>query len=149
MSRIISVLVVLAAPLLLSARGSDDVAKELKALEGKWKAVEMEAGGQALPKNALPEFMFIVGPGGKATAKMAEREEQATMSVNPNKSPKTIDNLHGSGAHKGKTQYGIYKLEGDKWTVCMTQPGVVASDRPKDFTTKDTSNVVFVFERVK
>ena len=71
------------------------------------------------------------------------------MSVDPTKNPRTIDNLHESGTHKGKKQLGIYKLEGDKWTVCMTQPGVADSDRPKGFATKDTSNVVFVFERVK
>ena len=75
--------------------------------------------------------------------------EEGTYKLDPDKSPKTIDNLHGSGAHKGKKQYGIYKLEGDTWTVCMTQPGAAKTDRPKDFTTKNTSNVVFVFERVK
>ena len=31
----------------------------------------------------------------------------------------------------------------------MTRPGVAESDRPKNFTTKDTANVLFVFERVK
>ena len=40
-------------------------------------------------------------------------------------------------------------FEGDKWTVCMTRPGVAESDRPKDFNTKATANVVFIFERFK
>jgi hypothetical protein len=31
----------------------------------------------------------------------------------------------------------------------MTRPGNVEDSRPKDFTTKNTTNVVFVFERVK
>jgi hypothetical protein len=31
----------------------------------------------------------------------------------------------------------------------MTRPGVEESDRPKDFATKDTMNVLFVFERAK
>ena len=31
----------------------------------------------------------------------------------------------------------------------MTPRGSAEGDRPKDFTTKDTTNVVFVFERVK
>jgi len=50
---------------------------------------------------------------------------------------------------KGKRQYGIYKLEGDKFTVCITPAGSPEGDRPKDFATKDTANVVFVFERIK
>ena len=55
----------------------------------------------------------------------------------------------GSGPHKGKKQFGIYKRDGDRWTVCMTAPGAEEKDRPKSFDTKGTPNVVFVFERVK
>jgi uncharacterized protein (TIGR03067 family) len=148
MQRIICVLIVLTTPALLAA-GDEDVKKELKALQGKWKAVALEAGGQQLPKESVPDFMYIVGADGKATGKMPQGEYTATMTVNPKKDPKTIDNLHESGAQKGKKQYGVYKLEGDKWTVCMTRPGVAEGDRPKDFNTKGTANVVFIFERVK
>ena len=109
----------------------------------------MEAAGTPLPKEAMPEFTFIVGAAGKSIAKTASKEDKATITVDPKKDPPTIDNLHESGGTKGKTQYGIYKLEGDKWTVCMTRPGVEESDRPKDFGTKDTMNVLFVFERAK
>ena len=148
MQRIICVLVVLTTPILLSA-GDEDVRKELKAMQGTWKAVALEAGGKPLPKEAIPDFTFIIGANGKSTGKMAQSEYTATITVNPKKDPKTIDNLHESGAQKGKKQHGVYKLEGDKFTVCMTPPGSAEGDRPKDFTTKDTANVVFVFERVK
>jgi uncharacterized protein (TIGR03067 family) len=149
MQRTICVLVVLATPLLLAAGNDDDVRKELKALQGKWKAVALEVGGNALPKEAVPDFTYIIGADGKATGKTAKNEYAATMTVNPKKDPKTIDNVHESGAQKGKKQYGVYKLEGDKLTVCMTPPGRAEGDRPKDFATKDTTNVVFVFERLK
>jgi uncharacterized protein (TIGR03067 family) len=148
MQRIISVVVVLTTPILLIA-GDDDVRKELKALQGTWKAVALEAGGKPLPKEAIPDFTYTIGADGKATGKMAQSEYTATMTVNPKKDPKTIDNVHESGAQKGKKQYGVYKLEGGELTVCMTPPGRAEGDRPKDFTTKDTTNVVFVFERVK
>ena len=36
-----------------------------------------------------------------------------------------------------------------KWTVCMTPPGAAESSRPKDFDTKDTTNILFTFERIK
>ena len=145
----LGLIVVLATPLLAGAKPGDDVQKELKALEGKWKAVGMEAGGKPLPKDGVPDFTFIVAANGKATGKSPQGEYQATITVDPTKSPKTIDNLHESGAQKGKKQYGVYKLDGDKWTVCMTRPGAAETDRPKDFNTKDTASVVFVFERVK
>jgi uncharacterized protein (TIGR03067 family) len=149
MRKLIGVLVVLAAPLLQAADADDDVKKELKALQGTWKAVAFEAGGAPIPKDGFPEFTFIVGADGKSTARMGKSDTTATITVNPRKDPRTIDNRHESGASKGKMQYGIYKLEGDKWTVCMTPPGAEAIGRPKDFATKGTTNVVFVFERVK
>jgi uncharacterized protein (TIGR03067 family) len=85
---------------------------------------------------------------GKSTGKSFQGEYEATITVDPKKNPKTIDNRHESGAQKGKKQYGVYKLDGDRWTVCMTRPGVAEGDRPKDFATKGTANVVFVFERL-
>ena len=149
MKRVIGFIFVLVAPLPLCADDEDGVRKELKALEGKWKAVAMEAGGKPFPKESVPDFTFIVAANGKSTGQSPQGEYQATITVDPKKSPKTIDNLHESGAQKGKKQYGIYKLEGDKWTVCMTLPGVAESERPKDFNTTDTATVVFVFERLK
>jgi uncharacterized protein (TIGR03067 family) len=140
---------VLTSPVLLAADSGDDVRKELKALQGKWKTVAVEAVGKPFPKDGIPDFTFIIGANGKSTGQTPQGEYQATITVDPKKNPKTIDNLHESGTEKGKKQYGIYKLEGDKFTVCLTRPGVAERDRPKDFTTKDTANVVFVFERIK
>jgi uncharacterized protein (TIGR03067 family) len=148
MRRVICVLAVLAAPALLRA-GDDAADKELKLLQGKWKAVALEAGGKALPKEVVPDFTFVVGADGKAAGKMPKGEYEARVIVDPTKTPRTIVNVHETGVHKGKKQFGVYKLEGDKWTVCMTAPGAAEADRPKDFNTKDTKNVVFVFERVK
>lgn len=148
MREFICLVAALASPLLQKA-SAEDAQTELKALVGKWKAVAMEAGGQELPKESVPDFTFTVGAGGKSVAKTPQHDDKAVITVDPKKDPKRIDNLHESGASKGKKQYGIYKLEGDKWTVCMTLPGVEASARPKDFSTKGTANVLFIFERVK
>ncbi len=148
MHRYLSIFVVLITPLVVCA-ADDAVAKELKALEGKWKAVALEANGMALPKETVPDFTFTVGVDGKSKGKMPKGEYESTMSVDPKKSPKTIDNAHETGPHKSKKQFGIYKLEGDKWIVCMTAPGANEKDRPKSFDTKGTPYVVFTFERVK
>jgi uncharacterized protein (TIGR03067 family) len=149
MQRFICVLVVLATPLLVAADTDDDVVKELKALQGKWKTVAGEAGGKPFPRDGIPDFSFVVAADGKSTGKTPEGEFRFTITVNPRKNPKTMENMHETGDQKGKKQYGIYKLDGDKFTVCVTRPGSAESDRPKDFNTKDTANVVFVFERVK
>ena len=148
MKRTIALLFFLTTLVVLLADTADITKQELKALEGTWKAVAMEAGGKSFPKESVINFTFIVTANGKATGKSAQEEYQATITVDPKKSPRTIDNLHETGMQKGKKQYGLYKLEGDKWTVCMTRPGGTENDRPKDFNTANTANVVFVFERL-
>jgi uncharacterized protein (TIGR03067 family) len=140
---------VLAIPCALFADEAADIRQELMALEGKWKAVSMEAGGEAFPAESVPDFTFIVAADGKSTGQSPQGDYQSTITVAPNKTPKTIDNLHETGAQKGKKQYGVYKLDGDKWTVCMTRPGAEESDRPKDFDTRNSASVLFIFERLK
>jgi uncharacterized protein (TIGR03067 family) len=150
MQQIKCALVVLAAPLLLAADTvNDGVRNELKALQGKWTTVACEAGGKAFPRDEIPAFTVVIGADGKSTGQMSEETFRFTITVDPTKKPKTINNLHETGQQKGKRQYGIYKLEGNRFTVCMTPPGSAEGDRPKDFNTKDTTNVVFAFERVK
>src|SRR4051794_10450865 len=86
MHRITCVLFLLAAPPLVAA-DDDDVRKELKALQGTWKAVALEAGGNPLPKEAVSDFTFIIGADGKSTGKMAKSEYTATITVNTMKDP--------------------------------------------------------------
>lgn len=149
MQTIVWILIILLNPLALNANKEDEVQKELKALQGTWRTVGGEAGGSSFPENALPSFTVVIGPDGKSTGQTPQEEFQFTLTVNPRKTPKTMENLHESGEQKGKMQYGVYKLEGDRFTVCVTPRGSPESNRPKDFNTKDTANVVFVFERVK
>jgi uncharacterized protein (TIGR03067 family) len=146
---ILFLLALLIMPSLLDDKPDDEVQKDLKALQGTWKTVAMEAGGKPLPKDQLIDFTIVVAADGKSTGRMPQGPFQFTMTVNPKKTPKQLENLHESGEQKGKKQYGVYKLEGDKFTVCVTARGAAESTRPKDFNTKDTTNVVFVFERVK
>ncbi|MBT5705104.1 TIGR03067 domain-containing protein [bacterium] len=149
MKRTLYFVFALAIQVALFADNTNDMKEELSALEGTWKAIAMEAGGNPFPKESVPDFTFIVTASGKSTSKSPFGNYQSTISAEPNINPKTIDNLHDTGDQKGKKQYGIYKQEGDTWTVCMTPPGHSKDDRPKDFNTTGTANVVFVFNRNK
>jgi len=149
MQRFICALLLLGVPGWSSADDAEAARKELKALEGKWKTVLMEVDGKALDADGIPAFSMVVGADGKSVGKTAREEFRFVMKIDPKSQPKTIDNLHETGSQKGQRQYGIYKLEGDKFTVCMTPPGGAEGDRAKEFTSKDGGNVVFVFERVK
>ena len=128
----------------------DAIKKDQKRLEGTWRVVALEVSGNKAEKGDALKLTVVNGADGTWSL-LSEGQEisKGTSTIDPTKKPKTINNDHETGNQKGKKQYGIYKVEGDKWTVCMSPPDAAESDRPKDFTTKDTRNVIFVFERVK
>ncbi len=54
---------------------------------------------------------------------------QGTMVVDASKKPKAID----ARPDKGEPRLGIYKLEGQRWTICFAAPG---KKRPTEFAAK-------------
>jgi uncharacterized protein (TIGR03067 family) len=120
-----------------SAYGQQDAAKkEAARLEGEWSMVSGEANGQPMP----PEFVKT----GKRVAKNGETTIsiggqlyfKAKFTVDPTKKPKAIDYVMTEGFTKGKTQLGIYELDGDTVKFCFAAPG---KDRPTEFTSKPGS----------
>jgi uncharacterized protein (TIGR03067 family) len=83
------------------------------------------------------------------TGQTPDGETLARMTVHPGKDPKRVDFLLEAGAKKGAKQYAIYKLEGDKLSICMAPPGNPEADRPRDFVAKGVNVKLLIFERVK
>ncbi len=59
---------------------------------------------------------------------------KANFMLDPSKKPKSIDYRVTGGANAGKTQLGIYEINGDTVKFCFSVPGM---DRPTDFTTRE------------
>ncbi|MBZ5606687.1 MAG: TIGR03067 domain-containing protein [Acidobacteriia bacterium] len=55
---------------------------------------------------------------------------KAEFTTDPSKSPKAIDYFNLAGSNKGKTQLGIYQIEGELLKVHIAAPG---APRPKTF----------------
>jgi uncharacterized protein (TIGR03067 family) len=138
----------LCAALTSPARGADDkaIARELKKLQGTWVVVEAERDGAALDrikgnKLIVKDHQFTV------VTKTAELKGDLTLS--PGKTPKAIDFQHQEGALRDKKWEGIYKLDGDKLTLCYAEADS-GKDRPDKFETYDGSNrLLIVVERKK
>jgi uncharacterized protein (TIGR03067 family) len=140
------VLPVLAIGLLFAANyssGGDAAKGELKKLEGTWGLVSGEAKGENLPESTIKSAKLTIA-GDKYTVKLGENATTGTNKIDPTTKPKAIDATETEGPHKGKTAFGIYRLEKGEFTVCLAPPG---KDRPTEFTTKSgTGEILHVWK---
>src|SRR4051794_27503221 len=75
------------------------------------------------------------------------RKYDMTMTVDEKATPKSVDFKTDKGPEdaEGKTLKAIYKVEGDKLTICLG----VMEDRPKVFKQEEGSTFVFELKRKK
>jgi uncharacterized protein (TIGR03067 family) len=111
-------------------------------LQGAWKVVSGVKGGKDMPAEMLKsvEMSFV---GDKMVVKNNNMQAEFPFKIDATKKPKEMDIT----LPDGKTGTGIYELDGDTLKVAH---GEVGDPRPKDFTSKEGSNVtVTVMKREK
>ncbi|HEY2784712.1 MAG TPA: sigma-70 family RNA polymerase sigma factor [Fimbriiglobus sp.] len=122
-------------------------AEELKRFAGEWEMVSGEMSGQAMPAVMSKTMKRIVKDGENTVTMGGQVYFKATLTVDPSKTPRTIDYAMTEGPTKGKTQLGIYEWEDGTLRFIFASPG---QDRPKDFTTKaNDGKTLSVWKRVK
>jgi uncharacterized protein (TIGR03067 family) len=120
----------------------DDAKKELEKLQGSWTIMKVERDGDDLGGLAGGAEMEIEGE--KYTAPGIA----ASFKLDPSKDPKAIDISYTEGPAAGQTVKGIYKLEGDTFTICRAL--AESGDRPKEFSAPSgSSRMLFEFKRKK
>jgi uncharacterized protein (TIGR03067 family) len=97
-------------------------------LEGEWSMVSGMMSGKPM-EDSLLQWVKRVTKGDHTTVYAGPQIMlQVKFTSDASKSPKTIDYLNLAGSHKGKRQSGIYEMEGDVLTVCMSAPGAARPD---------------------
>ena len=124
-----------------------DVEKELKKFQGTWTFESSEMGGQKMPADEL-KTAVLTFEGAKHTVKNGDKVIQTgTQTIDPAKSPKTIDVTITEGPSKGTVMLGIYELDGDTLKVCFDFGG---KTRPTEFKSPPGSQTFLnVHKRVK
>src|SRR5512140_2761728 len=131
----LSFLIALAAMATVSigADDNDAVKKDLVQLQGVWSMISGSADGQPMPAE-MAKRMKRVCKGDEATTTMSGQiYMKAKITIDPLKTPKTIDYQMTDGFTKGQKQLGIYEVDGDTFKACFGKPG---AERPMDFTSK-------------
>jgi uncharacterized protein (TIGR03067 family) len=136
---------VILAGALSTGIAADSKADDLAQLQGEWTMVSGSADGQPMPAEMAKE-MKRVCKGDELTVTMSGSTYfKAKITLDPSKSPKTIDYAMTEGVTKGKKQLGIYQLNGDTFKACMGKPDAA---RPTDFKPGE-GRTVSVWKREK
>lgn len=122
-----------------SARGDDKADAELlKPFQGTWAS-----SGEGI--DATWTF-----DGDKIKAFVAGMEYTCKAKIDKDAKPHASIDLtviDGPEEAKGKVSKGIYKLDGEKLTLCVALPG--KEDRPKDFAQVDDEAYLFELKKEK
>jgi uncharacterized protein (TIGR03067 family) len=132
-----------------SLRAADDEAakKEIAKLQGEWSMVSGSADGQAMPAEMLKQMKRVCKGDETTTTMGGQLFMKAKFAIDPSKKPKTIDYQMTDGFTKGKTQLGIYEVDGDTFKSCFAKPG---SARPTDFSSNPgDGRTVSIWKRQK
>ena len=130
-------MLLLAADLLSAAQGPDKAVQEdLKKLEGTWTYLSVDLAGKKLPDDIISTGSLTIKGNTYKTELFGQVTDEGTFTIDPSKKPKTMDYMVTDGPNKGKTQLGIYELDGDTAKFCFAVPG---AERPTDFTSKEGS----------
>jgi uncharacterized protein (TIGR03067 family) len=125
----------------------DLVKKEYDRFEGTWKMESFTFDGKPSPIEDFADFRMTL-KGETFSTVTAQEKTKGTYTIDPSKSPKTIDITFSGEQRDGVTMLGIYELDGDTYTVCL--PAGPAKERPKELASKPGSGLVLeVFKRVK
>jgi uncharacterized protein (TIGR03067 family) len=114
---------------------------ERNKLQGSWKHTSIDRNGKAVAAPIANEFVMRF-QGNKFTTTRSEKPlSEGTFVLDPTKSPPWIDLSENTGAFI----YGIYRLEGDKLTICMHE-----DRRPTEFESRPgQERSLVVLEREK
>lgn len=129
--------------LAIAVSPEEAIRREREKFEGNWKVASIEVDGVQLPAEQVREFTLTF-KGGKFISRMGDKMQNGTYTIDPTKTPKTMDITNSDGPDKGKLRPVIYTLEDNTLRICGSEVG---KDRPTEFKTKDHKGIMLMILR--
>ena len=99
-------------------------------LAGEWSMIAGTLDGRPLDRNLVSTGRRVVESSEITVLFGPQVYSRAKFTVDRSKSPMAIDYYNTQGSNAGKTQLGIYELNGKTLKLCLAAPG---GERPGDF----------------
>ena len=132
-----------ACTVLVDGRAVFSCVTPVSTLDGR-RVTTLEADGNEMPDGSFGEPSLTITGNAFASRGMGD-DYAGTIEIDSRATPKTFDLLFTAGPPAGERNRGIYKLDGDVWTICLATRG---DDRPKQFATmSDTGHALETLER--
>ena len=145
--------VFLATVLLANITKADDtkdqaIQKDRKRIEGTWQIVAVEINGNKAKEEDVRKLSVVNGSDGTWSLLSEGKEiSKGTSTIDPTKTPKTIDFTPTEGGGKDNQYIGIYELGKERRKLCFAPR---EQGRPTEFATSaDSEQILVMFERVK
>ena len=138
-----------AVTILAGANSMDQlIDKDYERLSGTWILTYGMADGQPVPEEVRKQTRLITDRNKftLSTGAQTGTSEEGSFTIDPTKTPKTVDSVQGSGPDKGKTFLGIYEIIDDNHKRACWAPA--GKPRPTDFaSTPGSGHILQVWER--
>ena len=117
--------------LIAADAGNDAAKKDLAKFQGNWQLISAERDGKKTPPDEAKKITLTIQGDKFVLRKDAVIISEGTMTLDPTKRPKDIDETITTGSNKGKVFSAIYEIDDEHHKICFAAAG---KERPTAFS---------------
>lgn len=103
----------------------------LRGMEGTWEVRALEVDGKGMRGSMLTNSHLLID-GDRFRMESSEANYEGVFTIDVEQAPHHIDIDFVEGPEAGNRSKGVFRLEGDRFTICL---GLVGAERPERFVT--------------